>query len=1135
MKLIIGLFVCLLVIIIISQPNLLWMLYRLVGILILARKVDSNKAIIKEQKIIDSILIYAKDFENICIKYKRNNNSICGTFFLLYLKFFSLALGVLYKSKGSYEGLLYTSRGSYEDALPYYKATLAITKKLVGVNKKYYHIIAKYLYELLVLYKLMERYEDAISVCEESLEIRKNTLGIYHVDTAYSLMQLGLLYEKIGRYRDSISIFQQCLENSKNILKIDPLYNVVCLNSLLGIYELMEMYEDALSVSEKFSMNLQKINNYDIKNHERYKKYLDSSSLYLSIERYEDALSELQQSLENHKNTLGINHIDTVFCLNKLGIFYASMQMNEDALSCLEESLKIGIKHFDNRKYLDSLTIFYESIGRNEDAISICQKSLEICENTLGIHHTDTASSLSLLSRLFSNMEKYKYALSYFELSLEIYEDILGINHIYVAACLESLGLVYYCMGRYKDASPLHERSLEIHKNVFGINHSKTVKSLLMLGILLICIGDINTAFQMMLQSSSIQLKLLAQIFKISSEKQRLTHFQKNYYNFEIFISVVYQYFSNSPEAIQAAFELIQRCKLIVTETSILQRNYLSSGRYPHLDTLLKQYQEKIRQIIKLSFQTLTEAEWNYHKQLVEEQQKIEQDLSRQIPELNFEQKLVEIDRRAVALELPEGSTLLEFMRLNIFNILDIKNQTTKSARYLAFILPAGQPDQVQMIDLGEADNIDCLIKVFRENIILGKSDGFDRTILKMKTQEELDKIQANPELNEVFQNKQQLKQLLFDPIQKCLTAGTQKLIIAPDGELNLLPFELLPVNNHQYLMDEYTISYVNVGRDIIRLKFPSTTQPTEPLIIANPDYNLNDENAVICQNTPTKTQRSIDTVYSDLRKSQADGMFTPIPGTGLESVEISRYLGVTPQTEKNALESLVKSQLSPRILHIATHGYFLTIENLKPLKDTPFSQLDSLHRAGMQNVQNPLLRAGLAFAGANTALNGGRLPAAAEDGILTAQDVATFLDLSATKLVVLSACESGLGEVKLGESVHGLRHAFLQTGAKSLIVSLWAVNDISTAILMGQFYHYYLEKKKPVGEALELAKRYVCNLTVGEMRDTWLTDEKIEYVGKYTVESQEKLKELCDKSDDYKPYRHPKYWGAFIYLGLAD
>ncbi len=1132
MKLIIGLFVCLLVIIIISQPNLLWMLYRLVGILILVRKVKSNEAIIKEQKIRHSIYIYAKDFENIFVKITRYNNfisRICGIFIVIYVIFFSLALGFLYKSMGS-----------YECALPYYKLYLQMMEtalKKAGRIKD--PIMLQPLDELRRLYELMERYEDAISVCEESLEIRENTLGIYHVDTAYDLMKLGGLYNDAGRYRDSISTLEEWLENSKNILEIDPFYHVTSLTVLLSGYESMEMYEDALSVSEKLleaSMNLQKINNYDIEQYGRYKESLQMSSyLYLSIGRYEDALSALKESLEIHKNTLGINHIDTVLCLNHLGEFYALMGMNEDASSCLEESLKAGIDHFDNINYLDSLTRLYGFMEKYEDAISTRQKSLEICKNTLGMYHTNTASSLDMLGRLLLSMEKYEDALFYLERSLEIHEDILGINHIDIASFLEALGLLYYRMGNYKDALPLYERSLEIHKNVFGINHSKTVNSLLMVGILLICIGDINTAFQMMLQSSSIQLKLIAQIFKISSEKQRLTHFQKNYYNFEIFISVVYQYFSNSPEAIQAAFELIQRCKLIVTETSILQRNYLSSGRYPHLDTLLKQYQEKIRQIIKLSFQTLTEAEWNYHKQLVEEQQKIEQDLSRQIPELNFEQKLVEIDRRAVALELPEGSTLLEFMRLNIFNILDIKNHTTKSARYLAFILPAGQPDQVQMIDLGEADNIDRLIKVFRENIILGKSDGFDRTILKMKTQEELDKIQANPELNEVFQNKQQLKQLLFDPIQKYLPADTQKLIIAPDGELNLLPFELLPVNNHQYLMDEYTISYVNVGRDIIRLKFPSTTQPTEPLIIANPDYNLNDENAVISQDTPTKTERTIDTVYSDLRKSQPDGMFTPIPGTGLESIQVSRYLGVTPQTEKNALESLVKSQLSPRILHIATHGYFLTIENLKPLKDTPFSQLDSLHRAGMQNVQNPLLRAGLAFAGANTALNGGRLPAAAEDGILTAQDVATFLDLSATELVVLSACESGLGEVKLGESVHGLRHAFLQTGAKSLIVSLWAVSDISTAILMGQFYHYYLEKKKPVGEALELAKRYVCNLTVGEMRDTWLTDEKIEYVGQYTVESQKKLKKLCDKSDDYKPYRHPKYWGAFIYLGLAD
>ena len=760
---------------------------------------------------------------------------------------------------------------------------------------------------------------------------------------------------------------------------------------------------------------------------------------------------------------------------------------------------------------------------------------MENRKKILGCNHPDTATSLSNLGSLYESIGNYEEARPLFEESLEIGKETLGCNHPDTAISLNNLGGLYNSMGRYEEALPLYQESLEIHKNILEVNHPHTAIFLMNLALLMIKLNDANKAFNLMQQYFSIELNLISQIFKVSNEQQRLTYFQNNYVGFEAFISLIFQNFPNSSEAIQSVFELLQRRKTIVTETSILQKNAILSGRYPHLKALFKEYQEKTQEIVTLTFQVLTQTQKKYLDKLIQKQQEIEEELSLKIPELNIEKELLEIDRRAVSLQLPEGSILLEFVQFRDFNfkaIVTNGDKGVKSSRYLAFILPAGQPDNVQMIDLGEAENIDRLIKVFRENIILEKSDGFDRMILKMKTQEELDKIQANPELNEVFQNKQQLKQLLFDPIQKYLPADTQKLIIAPDGELNLLPFELLPLNNHQYLMDEYTISYVNVGRDLIRLKFPSTTQPTQPLIIANPDYNLN---AVICQNIPTKTERSIDTVHSDLRKSQPDGMFTPIPGTGLESIEISRYLGVTPQTEKNALEFLVKSQLSPRILHIATHGYFLTIENLKPLKDTPFSQLDSLHRAGMQNLQNPLLRAGLAFAGANTALNGGRLPAAAEDGILTAQDVATFLDLSATELVVLSACESGLGEVKLGESVHGLRHAFLQTGAKSLIVSLWAVNDISTAILMGQFYHYYLEDKLPVGKALERAKRYVCNLTVGQMRDTWLTDEKIEYVGRYSEGMEDKLRVLSNDPDDYQPYKHPKYWGAFIYLGLAD
>ncbi|WP_171815780.1 CHAT domain-containing tetratricopeptide repeat protein [Anabaena cylindrica] len=865
-------------------------------------------------------------------------------------------------------------------------------------------------------------------------------------------------------------------------------------------------------------------------------------ALYSSMARYEKALSFHLQALKIRKNILGINHPDTASSLNSLGVLYESMRSYKEALPLVQKALEIrinilGINHPDTVTSLNSLGKLYESMRRYKEASPLFQKALEIHKNILGINHPNTAISLNNLAGLYGSMGRHEEALPLYLQALEINTNILGTNNPDTANSLHNLGFLYKSMGRYKEALPLCLQALEICTNILGINHPNTAISLNNLALLYSSMGRHEEAYALMLQSSDIELKLLAQIFKISSERQRLTYCQQNYYKFEIFISLVFQSLSHSSEAIQSAFELIQKRKLIVTETSMLQKKYLLSGRYPHLEKLFQEYQAKIQQIITLTFQPFTEAQQKYRHQLIQEQQEMEQELSRQIPELNIEQKLLEIDRRAVASKLPEGSTLLEFVRFNVCDFKAIRangDSQWKPARYLAFILPAGQPDDVQMIDLGEAENIDRLIKVFRERIRPKPSDGVSR----------LDEEILNTDnLDEVFENLPQLKQLLFDPIQKCLSEHTQKLIIAPDSELNLLPFELLPGNNHQYLMDDYTISYLNVGRDLIRLKFPSTTQSTQPLIIANPDYNLTDETAVTSQDTPTQTQRSIDTVYSDLHKSQPRGKFAPIPGTGLESVQVSQYLKVTPQTENNALKSLVKLQTSPRILHIATHGYFLTVEKLEEksnnskiqLGNLTISTLDNFHQAGMQNLQNPLARSGLAFAGANTALNGGRLPAAAEDGILTAQDVATFLDLSATELVVLSACESGLGEVKLGESVHGLRHAFLQTGAKSLIVSLWAVNDISTAILMGQFYHYYLEDKQPVGKALELAKRYVCNLTVGEMRDTWLTDEKIEYVGRYSEGMEDKLRILRNNSDDYQPYRHPKYWGAFIYLGLTD
>jgi CHAT domain-containing protein len=204
----------------------------------------------------------------------------------------------------------------------------------------------------------------------------------------------------------------------------------------------------------------------------------------------------------------------------------------------------------------------------------------------------------------------------------------------------------------------------------------------------------------------------------------------------------------------------------------------------------------------------------------------------------------------------------------------------------------------------------------------------------------------------------------------------------------------------------------------------------------------------------------------------------SPLTGTRDEGVRIAARLGVAPLVGADALERRVKAGRSPRVLHIASHGFFLRDHRGAANGSGPSAAaaLDRSDVTGLGLVGNPLLRSGFALAGANSWLGGASLPDAAEDGLLTAEDVSA-MDLRQTELAVLSACNTGLGESQFGEGVMGLRRAFVLAGARTLVMSLWKVPDAATAELMDAFYQFLLAGV-PRAEALrraqhQLKKRY--------------------------------------------------------------
>jgi CHAT domain-containing protein len=183
-----------------------------------------------------------------------------------------------------------------------------------------------------------------------------------------------------------------------------------------------------------------------------------------------------------------------------------------------------------------------------------------------------------------------------------------------------------------------------------------------------------------------------------------------------------------------------------------------------------------------------------------------------------------------------------------------------------------------------------------------------------------------------------------------------------------------------------------------------------------------------------------------------------------------------------------------------------------------------------------PLGKAGgpfefLVLTGVNTWMQGGVLPAEAEDGMLTAEDV-SGMNLLATELVVLSACDTGRGEVQTGEGVMGLRRAFVLAGAQTLVMSLWSVPDIATAILMEQFYRNLLQGRGRA-EALHRAQDALRRMTVSELRKDWLSPAMIIRLAAGDPDVEFDLEELAAQPDDHRPFSKPRYWGGFICQGV--
>lgn len=989
-------------------------------------------------------------------------------------------------------GMALYHQGKYAEARPYLEEALAARRKTLGEQ----HLVtAESLIDLGLLLKVTGDYAGARSHYEQALAVRKSVLGDDHPDTAQCLNNLGHLFGTMGDYVHARAYFERALEIVQKSLGDDHPFT---LTARTNLGHLLETTGDYLAARTYYEQALEVRKRLLGEDHpETIQSLHHLGNLFQLIGNYESAGAYYSKALTAVKRVLGGEHPATAAILSALGTLYQSKGDYAHALPCFEQALHIeqtvfGEKHphpatcLMNMGYLATLmadhgkalayyrhavSIFEETLGENHDhtaksSILLAQElmvtgdydgartelelALGVIRKTLGEDHPDTAGALSNLGRLDRVTGNYNRAREYYERGLNVLHKTLGENNSLVARAMDNLGFLLAEMGEYAAARPYYERAMAVREEGLGTD-ADIARGLTHLAALNVATGRIDEAWSLLQQAETADNRVLGQVFSIASEDQRGDFLRALQENLHGLLSFALQHMQDEKRVVATVFDAVLRRKALGAEALAVQRDSVLRGHYPELRTKLEELFTLRTQIAKTTLQGPgregVEAHQRMLGQWLAQKQQLESEVARHLPELKLERELRTVDRHGVASVLPEGSALVEFIKVGIVDFFAVPARGEprwRPDRYLAFVLRAAEPDDVCIIDLGDAEVIDHLVASFRD--VVAVTPQARRT--------------AAPD------SAVTLCGTLLDKLVPAL-AGHRRLFVAPDGDLNQLPFEVLSGPDGRLLIEDYEVSYLSCGRDLLRFGVRLDGRPRDAVVVADPAYNLTLEAVAAAAKDGTAAGEEAQRQSRDLDRGMR---FGPLKRTREEGERVGEMLGVRPWLKADALEGRLKRARSPRILHLATHGFFLPDQSRDPNREVSTTIADAAEglqrRLSGPGMENPLLRSGLALAGANVWLRGGKVPAEAEDGLLTAEDV-TGMDLLETELVVLSACETGLGDVHVGEGVFGLRRAFVLAGAKRLVMSLWKVPDQQTFELMVDFYQRLL-----AGEGVAVALR---------------------------------------------------------------
>jgi CHAT domain-containing protein/tetratricopeptide (TPR) repeat protein len=802
------------------------------------------------------------------------------------------------------------------------------------------------------------------------------------------------------------------------------------------------------------------------------------------------------------RETLGDRSTHAAAALNTLALLRFDMGQFAQAEDLLNEvaSIERGDSGVVSTTTLNNLSQIYSRTGRLDRAIENQNTVIERIRAELGADHPHYSQGLDNLASLHVSAGRYARAAELLNEAVEILGRKSKWEGIHYATGVGNLADLRAANGEFEEAERLERRAFDLARAVVGEDHPIAVRFLEGLATVLAARGDVDAALATMKTVTRLQDRQIGVFFGIGSESQRQSFLARLQRHMHAVVSLVLQRRSTSQADVDHAFDVLARRKGVAAEALASQRDAVHRGRYPHLQPQIQLLTDLrgmlASRVLGGPGAESLEAHQKAVAAMTAEKERLEASLAREIGEMSLARYLQALDANAIEAALPQDSILVEFVRIipPVFDAVRARGELRFGApRYVAFVVDRSAMRNIRMLDVGNAEEIELLLAEYREWL---SADAEAAVFAPSSTTVDIR-----------FAVGLRLRQILLDPVLDS-AAKNVTLVIAPDGDLARLPFESLPtgLGDGRFLLDNYRIHYVATSRDLLRHTGGGGT-PSAPMVLADPDFDGSDASATGAQNEsqPMGTAMAVEE-------------FERLPGTRIEGQRVAQLLGVEMTSGADALESTLKACRSPRILHIATHGFFT--ESPGGLSDMALDTAVS---------DNPLHGSGLVLAGANASRRRRRIQSDGEDGFLTAEEV-MGLDLVDTELVVLSACETGLGKIYVGEGVFGLRRAFIVAGARNLVMSLWKVPDLETAVVMERLYENIIERALPVSEALRQAQRWLKGVTVRELREAWLKAGAQSPLNAMRLE----LEAVAQRAAADRPFAHPFSWGAFICQGTG-